>query len=201
MLDRGQTNDWFSSRNPGSKPTVAGRRAVPVRRAHADDHAQAPSSAPALFKDRNFLTGNIFIFMVGVVLFATLALMPPLLQGLLNYPVVLTGLVTAPRGVGTLRGHGRRRPADRNRIDTRYIIAVGFAMTARLALADDPLLAADGRSSSSGPACCRASAPACVYRAARGDRLRHAVAGSCATKARHSSASCATSAAASASRW
>ncbi len=44
----------------------------------------------------------MFIFIVGVVLFATLALLPPLLQNLLGYPVVLTGLVTAPRGIGTL---------------------------------------------------------------------------------------------------
>jgi DHA2 family multidrug resistance protein len=44
----------------------------------------------------------VFIFIVGMVLFATLALLPPLLQDLLNYPVVTTGLVTAPRGVGTL---------------------------------------------------------------------------------------------------
>ena len=58
--------------------------------------------SPALFKDRNFLTGNFFIFVVGVVLFATLALLPPLLQDLMNYPVVLVGLVTAPRGLGTL---------------------------------------------------------------------------------------------------
>ena len=44
----------------------------------------------------------MFIFIVGVVLFATLALLPPMLQDLMNYPVVLTGLVTAPRGIGTL---------------------------------------------------------------------------------------------------
>ena len=56
---------------------------------------------PALFKDRNFLTGCIFMFTVGVVLFATLALLPPMLQDLMNYPVVTTGLVTAPRGIGT----------------------------------------------------------------------------------------------------
>ena len=35
---------------------------------------------PGLFKDRNFLASNVFIFLVGVVLFATLALLPLLLQ-------------------------------------------------------------------------------------------------------------------------
>jgi DHA2 family multidrug resistance protein len=85
--------------------------------------------SPALFKDRNFVTGNMFIFIVGVVLFATLALLPPLLQDLLNYPVVTTGLVTAPRGAGTLAAMfivGRLM----GRIDMRLIIATGFGMTA-----------------------------------------------------------------------
>jgi MFS transporter, DHA2 family, multidrug resistance protein len=83
----------------------------------------------ALFKDRNFVTGNVFIFVVGVVLFATLALLPPLLQDLLNYPVLLTGLVTAPRGIGTLAAMfivGRLM----GKVDTRFIIAAGFGLTA-----------------------------------------------------------------------
>jgi DHA2 family multidrug resistance protein len=31
-----------------------------------------------MYRDRNFLTGNILIFLVGIVLFATLALLPPM---------------------------------------------------------------------------------------------------------------------------
>jgi DHA2 family multidrug resistance protein len=56
-------------------------------------------------------------------------LLPPLLQDLLSYPVVLTGLVTAPRGVGTLLAMfivGRMM----GKIDTRLIIAGGFVLTA-----------------------------------------------------------------------
>jgi DHA2 family multidrug resistance protein len=85
--------------------------------------------SPALFKDRNFLTGNVFIFIVGAVLYATLALLPPLLQDLLNYPVVTTGLVTAPRGVGTLVAMfivGRLM----GKVDIRLIIGTGFALAA-----------------------------------------------------------------------
>jgi len=70
-----------------------------VRHSHADDDRAALRES-SLFKDRNFLTGNVFIFIVGpCVRYA--GAMPPLLQDLLNYPVVTTGLVTAPRGVGT----------------------------------------------------------------------------------------------------
>jgi DHA2 family multidrug resistance protein len=37
-----------------------------------------------------------------MVLFATRALMPTMLQGLMGYPAALAGLVTAPSGLGTM---------------------------------------------------------------------------------------------------
>ena len=55
-----------------------------------------------LFADRNFVLGTSFGFFLGVLLFSVLALLPPMLEGLLGYPVVLTGLVTAPRGMGSM---------------------------------------------------------------------------------------------------
>ena len=111
MLDRGQLKDWFSSTEIWVEAIVAGL-AFYLFIVHMLTTTRAPFVSPALFKDRNFLTGNVFIFVVGVVLFATLALLPPLLQDLMDYPVVLTGLVTAPRGVGTLVADVHRRPAD-----------------------------------------------------------------------------------------
>lgn len=128
MLDRGQLKDWFNSTEIWAEATVAGL-ALYLFIVHMLTTKKAPFVSPAMFKDRNFLTGNVFIFIVGVVLFAVLALLPPLLQGLMDYSVVLTGLVTAPRGVGTLvamfivsRVMGK--------VDTRLIIAVGFILTA-----------------------------------------------------------------------
>jgi MFS transporter, DHA2 family, multidrug resistance protein len=128
MLDRGQLKDWFSSPEIRVEAIVSGT-AFYLFVVHMLTTTKPAFVSPALFKDRNFLTGNLFIFIVGVVLFATLALLPPLLQDLMNYPVVLTGLVTAPRGIGTLlamiivsRIMGK--------IDTRLIIATGFGLTA-----------------------------------------------------------------------
>ena len=128
MLDRGQLRDWFSSTEIRVEAIVAGV-ALYLFVVHMLTTTKPAFVSPALFKDRNFLAGNVFIFVVGVVLFATLALLPSMLQDLLNYSVVLTGLVTAPRGVGTLvamflvsRLMGR--------IDTRLIIAAGLGLTA-----------------------------------------------------------------------
>ena len=128
MLDRGQLRDWFSSREIWIEATIAGT-ALYLFVVHMLTTVKHPFVSPALFKDRNFLTGNVFIFIVGAVLFATLALLPPLLQDLLNYPVLTTGLVTAPRGLGTFCSMfivGRLM----GKIDTRVIIAAGFALTA-----------------------------------------------------------------------
>jgi DHA2 family multidrug resistance protein len=55
-----------------------------------------------MLKDRNFSVSLVFMAVVGVVLFATLALMPPFLQTLLGYPVFTVGLLLAPRGLGTM---------------------------------------------------------------------------------------------------
>jgi DHA2 family multidrug resistance protein len=128
MLDRGQLKDWFSSMEIWIEATVAAV-ALYLFVIHMLTTTQQRFVSLALFKDRNFLTGNLFIFIVGVVLFATLALLPPLLQDLLNYPVVTTGLVTAPRGAGTLAAMfivGRLM----GKMDIRLIIATGFTMTA-----------------------------------------------------------------------
>jgi DHA2 family multidrug resistance protein len=128
MLDRGQSNDWFSDIETWIEATVCAV-SLYLFTIHVLTTRKTPFISPGLFKDRNFLTGNFFIFMIGVVLFATLALLPPLLQNLLGYPVVLTGLVTAPRGIGTLIAMiivGRLG----NRVDGRYVMAVGLSLTA-----------------------------------------------------------------------
>jgi DHA2 family multidrug resistance protein len=128
MLDRGQLRDWFSSTEIWIEATVAVVAAY-LFVIHMLTTTEQRFVSPALLKDRNFLTGNVFIFIVGAVLYATLALLPPLLQDLLNYPVVTTGLVTAPRGAGTLAAMfivGRLM----GKVDIRLIIGTGFALAA-----------------------------------------------------------------------
>lgn len=127
MLDRGEMKDWFNSPEIVAEALLAGL-AFYMFIVHTITH-QRPFLSPALFKDRNFLTANIFIFLVGVVLFATMALIPPLLQHEMHYPVVTTGLVTAPRGAGVMLAMmlvGRLI----GRFDARLIMAVGLSMTA-----------------------------------------------------------------------
>src|SRR5262249_48649827 len=133
MLDRGPLQDWFGSTEIWIEASLAVLFFY-LFTVHVLTTRSAPFINPNLFRDRNFLVGSVFIFVLGAVLFATLALLPPMLQGLMNYPVILTGLVTAPRGIGTLVA---MVIVDRlaGRVDTRIILASGFIVTA-LALWD-----------------------------------------------------------------
>jgi DHA2 family multidrug resistance protein len=82
-----------------------------------------------LFKDRNFVTGNVLMFAMGLILFATLSLMPPMLQELLSYPVVTAGLIMTPRGLVSMVSLllvGRII----DKVDTRFVIVTGFVLTA-----------------------------------------------------------------------
>jgi len=48
-----------------------------------------------MFRDTSFATALVMIFMVGMILLAGLALLPPMLQKLYGYPVITTGMVLA----------------------------------------------------------------------------------------------------------
>jgi DHA2 family multidrug resistance protein len=67
--------------------------------------------------------------MMGIILLATMALMPPLLQNFMNYPVIDVGLLMTPRGFGTMFSMmivGRIA----GKVDLRYVIALGVVVMA-----------------------------------------------------------------------
>ena len=127
MLDRGETKGWFGSTEIMIETALAGLGLYLFLVQMMT--AERPFLEPRLFKDRNLVVGLLFIFVVGIVLLATLALMPPFLQNLMGYPVITTGLVLAPRGVGTMIAMvlvGRLV----GRVDARLLIFGGLALTA-----------------------------------------------------------------------
>jgi DHA2 family multidrug resistance protein len=91
--------------------------------------AKAPFVEPGLFADRNFCTGVFLMLMMGVMLFSTLALMPPFMQNLLGFPVITAGVLLAPRGIGTMVAMlvvGRLI----GKIDLRLLLLFGLALMA-----------------------------------------------------------------------
>ena len=59
--------------------------------------AKHPVMDLGLFGNFNFALSSALIFVIGIVLFATLALLPPYLNQLMHYPVLDVGLMLAPR--------------------------------------------------------------------------------------------------------
>ncbi len=127
LLDRGEQLDWFGSGEIWIEAIVAAS-ALYLFLVHTFT-AHEPFVKPALFRDRNFAAGTLFIFIVGVTYLASLALLTPYLQSLMNYPIVTAGLVMGPRGIGTM---GAMLIVGRlvGRVDTRLLLAVGLGLTA-----------------------------------------------------------------------
>ncbi|SIS65460.1 DHA2 family efflux MFS transporter permease subunit [Neptunomonas antarctica] len=125
MLDRGQSLDWFVSTEVIIEAIVSGL-AFYLFVTHIFTREQ-PFIEPGLFNDRNFSVGLIFIFIVGIILLATMALLPPFMQNLMGYPVIDVGYVLAPRGIGTMIGMmvvGRLA----GKVDPRYEILLGLIL-------------------------------------------------------------------------
>ena len=113
LLDRGEQHDWFGSGEIFIEAIIAAS-AFYLFLVHTFT-AQEPFVRPSLFRDRNFAAGTLFVSIVGLTYYASLALQPPYLQDLMNYPVVTAGLVMGPRGIGTMARHADRRRAGRAR--------------------------------------------------------------------------------------
>jgi MFS transporter, DHA2 family, multidrug resistance protein len=126
FLDRGERLDWFASPEIRLEAAlcVLGFYLFMVHTMSARD----PFIDPALFRDQNFVIGIMLIFIVGVVLLATLAMLTPYLETLMNYPVLTAGLVLAPRGVGTMAAMVIAGQLLRY-IDPRPLIAAGLGIT------------------------------------------------------------------------
>jgi MFS transporter, DHA2 family, multidrug resistance protein len=125
MLDRGEQVDWFGSKEIIVEAVVAGVAATMfVIHMLSDDHPFLPKD---LFRDRNLMLGIVFTAITGLLMIVTATLLPPFLQQLKDYPVFTTGVVMAPRGIGTMismffvsRLIGR--------VDARWLIAIGLTL-------------------------------------------------------------------------
>lgn len=127
MLDRGQLVDWFSSLEIVVEATMSAL-AFYLFIVHSIT-ADKPFIDPQLFADGNFRMGVVLIFIVGVILLASVALLTPYLQTLMGYPVLTAGLVLGPRGGGTMVAMiivGRVI----GRVEPRIFIVLGFLLTA-----------------------------------------------------------------------
>ena len=100
MLDRGEQVGWFDSKEIWIEAivSIAGFYYFFAHSLTTNE----PFVRFEMFKDRNFVSGCLFMVVIGVVLFGTMALVTPFMQNLLGYPILTAGFLLGSRGVGTL---------------------------------------------------------------------------------------------------
>ena len=128
FLDRGNQADWFNSIEIWIELAVA-ISATWIAAVHLAT-SRNPLFHGALFADTNFIIALLFMIVIGVVMFGTMALLPLMLQQLLNYDVIGTGLILMPRGVGILISMQLSSFLMRKGADARWIVAIGFLIGA-----------------------------------------------------------------------
>jgi MFS transporter, DHA2 family, multidrug resistance protein len=125
MLDRGEQVDWFGSKEIITEAAVAGiAAAMFVIHMLSSDHPFLPRD---LFRDRNLMLGIIFTAITGLLMIVTATLLPPFLQQLKGYPVFTTGVVMAPRGIGTMISMFMVSRLI-GKVDARWLIAIGLSL-------------------------------------------------------------------------
>ena len=125
VLDRGQERDWFNSWEIIIETVVAGSCIwmFVVRTISSP----SPLFRRELFANPNFVSGMVFMMAMGVANVALSATLPTFYQRVLGYPVITTGLLMAPRGVGLCFSMLFINWLAK-RVDFRAVIATGFAM-------------------------------------------------------------------------
>jgi DHA2 family multidrug resistance protein len=127
MLDRGHSKYWFESTEILIELIIS-LLAMYLFIIHMFTH-KSPYLDVRLFRDKNFTSGLVFIFLLGVIMLATMTLLPPYLQNLLGYPVLDAGLILAPRGVGTMIAMMFSTfVMERSLMSPRYLIVAGLSL-------------------------------------------------------------------------
>ena len=123
VLDKGQEDDWFGSQFILTLAVIAGVGLVSL--VIWEWTQECPIVEVRLFKNLNFLGANAVMFVLGIMLFSSLVMMPLFLQTLMGYTAASAGLVLSGGGllllfempiVGMLV----------SKLQARYMIAFGW---------------------------------------------------------------------------
>jgi MFS transporter, DHA2 family, multidrug resistance protein len=125
MLDRGEQLGWFDATEIMVEAILS---IVGFYFFYADSiTAERPFINARIFRDWNFSIALVFMFLIGVILLATMALVTPFIQNLLGYPVLSSGYLLGTRGIGTFAAMflvGRLI----GKVDARLLILVGLVL-------------------------------------------------------------------------
>ncbi len=127
MLDRGQHNDWFDSKEIVAELIIV-ISAFWIFYIHNKTVKHRLFSS-AMLRNPNFLIGIAFMVLMGVANVGLSAMMPTLLQSIYGYDVMDAGLLMAPRGCGVMVTMIMTNALIK-RFESRMIIALGYGIAA-----------------------------------------------------------------------
>ena len=126
LLDKGQEDDWFSSRFISTCAVIAGFGLVAfIFRQLSVKH---PVLDLRLFAQRNVGTTMFVMFMVGVSLYSSTVLIPQFLQEIMGYSAQQAGMAVSSGGIALMvlfPVAGALAP----KFDPRKLVAMGFIIT------------------------------------------------------------------------
>ena len=126
MLDQGETEGWFGSRWIVNMAILAAIGLVGA--VIWELRSKEPMVDLHLLRDRNFAMSTVIMFVLGIILYGSLVLLPVFLQTLLGYTAMLSGLVLSPGGLVVLLAMplvGRLV----SRYDARWLVVFGVVVT------------------------------------------------------------------------
>jgi MFS transporter, DHA2 family, multidrug resistance protein len=97
LLDRGQEDDWFGSRFISTLVVVSATCLLAL--VVWEWRHKAPIIDVRMFKSYNFAISNLMMFVLGMLLFSSLVIMPQFLQILMGYTAESAGLVLSASGL------------------------------------------------------------------------------------------------------
>lgn len=128
VLDRGNQSNWFDSTGIQVAVFLAFASLAGFIFRNLEKKPQAVFDM-AIFKDRNYTIASLMMLVMGVGLYGTMVIQPLLLEELMNYPVLLTGLSMAPRGLSSMISMIMVSKLI-SKVDPRLLVVMGIVLVA-----------------------------------------------------------------------
>jgi DHA2 family multidrug resistance protein len=126
VLDKGERDDWFGSNFIVWCTFIAAAGLIGALLWELT--RKDPIVDFRMLKERNFFLATLTMFVLGFVLYGSTVLLPLMLQTLMGYTAMLSGLVLSPGGLFTLLALpivGRLT----QKVEARWLVAIGLAIT------------------------------------------------------------------------
>ena len=123
LLDKGQEDDWFGSHFITTLIVLS--TVCLISLIIWEWFHKSPIIDVHMFKSFNFASSNLMMFMLGIMLFSSLVLMPQFLQTLIGYTSELAGLALSAGGLVLLVEMPAMGKLS-TKFQARYLIAIGW---------------------------------------------------------------------------